>query len=233
MCWSATASIAATALGGAATVYAAKKDVPKVRVFALGFFTLMELLQAVSYIWINQCATNSNITLTYLGYVHIAFQIPVVNAFMLSFISEKKRKKWFRPVMVVSFLATFMMLVKLFAPVIWPIPKEMMCKIGDSLCGTNACSYEGNWHLAWRLPLLQFDPHALLYFVPVFILPLFYGCWRFSIFHFIFGPFLASLLTTDQNEIPAIWCLFSIALASSILYKPLRRWFETPMREKS
>ena len=230
MCWSASASIAATALGGAATVYGAKKKVPRVRLFTLAFFTLMELLQAVSYIWINQCDVTGNIWLTHLSYVHIAFQIPVVNAFMFTFVSEKTRKKWFRPVMAISFTATLLMLTKLFVPMVWNAPKELMCKIGDPLCGVNSCSYEGNWHLAWRLPLLGFDPTFFIYFFPVFILPLFYGCWRLSIFHFIFGPMLSWLLTTDPNEAPAIWCLFSIAIVGAIFIKPLKRWLETPMR---
>jgi hypothetical protein len=231
MCWSASASIAVTVLGGAATGYAVKKKVPKARAFALAFFTLMELLQAISYIWINQCDMSGNVLLTNLSYIHIAFQIPVANILMLSFISEKKRKKWFMPVMVISFIATILMLTKLFVPMIWNIPKELMCKIGDPLCGVNSCSYEGSWHLAWRLPLLGFDAGFFIYFSTVFILPILYGCWRFSIFHFIFGPLLSWLLTTDSNEAPAIWCLFSIAILCAIFLKPLKRWLETPMRK--
>lgn len=231
MCWSATASIAATALGGAATAYAAKKKVPKERVFALGFFTFMELLQALSYIWINQCDLTGNILLTQLGYIHIAFQIPVANALMLSFVSEKKRKKWFKPIMIISFIGTFLILTKLFAPIIWHVPKELMCKVGDPLCGVNACTYEGNWHLAWRLPLMGFDAGFFTYFSLVFLLPLLYGSWRFSLFHFICGPLLAWLLTTDKNESPAIWCLFSIAILCAIFFKPLKKWLETPMRK--
>jgi len=230
MCWSASASIAATTLGGAATVYGIKKRVPKVRVMTLAFFTLMELLQAISYIWINQCDFSGNILLTQLSYIHIAFQIPIANAFMLSFVPEKKRKKWFAPVMAISFVATLMMLAKFFVPMAWSVPKEWMCKMGDALCGENTCSYQGNWHLAWKLPLLGFDPSNLAYFIPVFILPIFYGSWRLSIFHFVFGPFLAFLSTTDKNEVPAIWCLFSIAIICAVFVGPVKRWAETPMR---
>jgi hypothetical protein len=231
MCWSESASIGATAIGAVATVYAAKKDIPKERTFALGFFTLMELLQAVSYIWIGQCDVHANALLTYLSYIHIAFQIPVANAFMLSYISPKARKKWLKPVMIMSFIATFFMLLKVVIPFIWEAPKEWMCKTGDILCGPKACSYMGNWHLAWRLPLLGIDPFNLVYTGLVFILPVFYGNWRISLFHFIVGPFLAFLLTTDRNESPAIWCLFSIAILCAIFFTPLKKWFETPMRE--
>lgn len=231
MCWSAGASIAATALGGAATVYAAKKGVPKARVFTLAFFTLMELLQAVSYIWINQCNVGGNVLLTYLSYLHISLQIPVINIFMLSFVSEKQRKKWIKPVMVISFTATTLMLAKLFAPFFFAIPPEWMCRVTEPLCGTNACSYSGNWHLAWRLPLWGLYSATYVYFIPVFILPVLYGAWRLSLFHFIVGPTLAWYLTKNPNEAPAVWCLFSIAIICAVFFTPLKHWFETPRRK--
>jgi len=232
MCWSGSASIAATAVGVVATAYAIKKKAPRERSLALAYFTLMELLQAVSYLWINRCDLGGNVLLTNLGFIHIAFQIPVASAFMLSYSSKKTREKWLKPVMVASFIGSFIMLLKLFAPMVWDIPKEWMCKAGDALCGTNTCSYLGNWHLAWRLQLLGYDPSNLTYFALVFILPLIYGGWRISLFHFIFGPLLAASLTTDRNEAPAIWCLFSIVILISIFFTPLKSWFETPMKKK-
>ncbi len=45
-----------------------------------------------------------------------------------------------------------------------------------------------------------------------FILPLVYGAWRFVLFTYVAGPVAAITLTTDPNEMPAIWCLFSIGL---------------------
>lgn len=224
------ASIAATTLGGAATVYAAKKKIPKERTFALGYFTLMELIQAVSYFWIGQCDLSGNQFLTYIGFIHISFQIPVANLFMLSFASKKTRKKWFRPVMIVSFIGTVILLTKVVVPLAWDAPREWMCKAGDALCGTDACSYKGNWHLAWRMPLLGYDPSNLLYFALVFGLPILYGSWRIVIFHFIFGPLVASLTTSNNSESPAVWCLFSIAILLAIFFSPLKKWFETPMK---
>jgi hypothetical protein len=223
MCWSSSASIAATAIGTAATVYSIKKDAPKVQTLTLAFFTLMELLQALSYMWIDQCAMGGNILLTRLSYLHIAFQPPVINAFILSFVSEKTRKKWFKPVMVISFICTFIIVANLLLPMVWAVPKELMCKIGESLCGTDTCSYQGNWHLAWRLPLLGAFPGYLLYFIPVFVLPIVYGHWRASLYHFLLGPLPAFLSTRDLNEVPAIWCLFSIAVLSAVFIKPLKK----------
>lgn len=223
MCWSSSASIAATAVGATATVYAARKGYPKIQIFALAFFTFMELLQALSYIWIGQCDAGENILLTQLSYIHIAFQPPVVTAFMLSFASKARRKKWFKFAMGVSFAATILLLLRMFIPMFWSIPQEFMCQLGDTLCGTDVCTYRGDWHQAWRLPLLGVVPGYLIYFIPVFILPIFYGAWRISLYHFMFGPFLAHMLTTDRNEAPAIWCLFSIALLMIMFVRPLQR----------
>ncbi len=223
MCWSSSASIVATAIGGAATVYAAKKGFPKVQVFTLAFFTLMELLQAVSYIWIGQCDMGENVLLTRLSYLHISFQPPVVSVFMLSFMDKQKRKKWITLVMSVAFAATILFVLKLFIPMVFQVPQDLMCKMGETLCGADVCTYHGNWHQAWRLPLLGIIPGYLIYFIPVFILPIFYGSWRISLYHFTFGPFLANLLTTNRNEAPAIWCLFSIAILGIMFFQPVKK----------
>lgn len=223
MCWSGSVSIAATAVGGVATAYAIKKGYPKEQVFTLGFFTFMELLQALSYIWIGQCDVGGNRLLTYMSFLHITFQPMVISAFMLSFLKEKKKKKWFKPAMSIAFGSTVLLLTKMFVPMMWELPQEFMCTLGDSMCGLDVCTYRGDWHQAWRLPLMGVIPLNILYSLPVFILPIFYGSWRTSLYHFMLGPMLASASTTDPNESPAIWCLFSIALLSSIFFRPVRK----------
>lgn len=223
MCWSSSASVLATGAGVAATVYAAKKGYPKAQVFTLAFFTLMEFLQAASYIWIGECGMGENVLLTRLSYMHIAFQPPVVSAFMLSFTSKKTREKWFKLVMGVSFVSTILLLSKMFVPMMWDVPQEYMCRVGEALCGTDVCTYRGDWHQAWRLPLLGVIPAFFVYNLPVFIMPIFYGAWRISLYHAALGPILAYMLTTDPNEAPAIWCLFSVALLGAMFVKPLRK----------
>lgn len=232
MCWSSSASIAATAVGGIATVYATKKNYPKVQVFTLAFFTLMELLQAISYIWIGQCDMGGNILLTRLSYLHITFQPPVFTAFIMSFVSEQQRKKWYKFAMIVALSATFLLLIKMLIPMTWNIPQQWLCRIGDPLCGADVCTYRGDWHQAWRLPLLGIIPGYLIYFIPVFILPIFYGAWRISAYHFIFGPLLAHLLTSDRNEAPAIWCLFSVVLLGVIFIRPSQKKLQDSKKKK-
>jgi hypothetical protein len=43
------------------------------------------------------------------------------------------------------------------------------------------------------------------------------------LFTYLAGPFAASLTTSNINEWPAVWCLFSIGLCLMIIMTPLRR----------
>ena len=61
--------------------------------------------------------------------------------------------------------------------------------------------------------------------IVAFILPVLYGAWRLAVFHLLAGPGLAGLLTRNPNEIPAVWCLFSIAIVLAISWPRLRGFF--------
>ncbi len=105
---------------------------------------------------------------------------------------------------------------------LYPFAGVESCRIGEPMCGTEFCVVSGEWHIAWNIPynglLHPFqDPYGYLvgiptYFFAVFLLPLVYGAWRFVVFHALVGPLLAWSLTYNLNELPAIWCLFSIGI---------------------
>ncbi len=90
------------------------------------------------------------------------------------------------------------------------------------MCGTRFCTVPGDWHIAWQVPLnglynplndwLGTTIQFLDYMVAVFLLPLVYGAWRFVLFHLLAGPVLAMGLTSNADEMPAVWCLFSIGI---------------------
>jgi hypothetical protein len=98
----------------------------------------------------------------------------------------------------------------------------------------------GNWHIAWQIPTNDLlgplrDIHWTLarfptYFVAAFLLPLAYGAWRFVLFHALAGPILAMQLTGNANEVPAIWCLFSIGIVLIALSPWVRGRFSVPAR---
>ena len=107
------------------------------------------------------------------------------------------------------------------------------------LCGPALCVVSGAWHIAWEIPTndLMGPLRAIhwgfrgvpdLMSSPPSSCPLAYGCWRFVLFHILAGPVLAFQLTDNANEIPAIWCLFSIGIILIGLSPWLRARFSVP-----
>lgn len=213
MCWSATASLAMVAAGGAATAVAVKRGEPTAIWVTLGFFTLMEALQAAGYAVVDQCGSRANQTITVLSYLHIASQPLFINAFAMAIAPSEVSRTMRRWVWILAGSASLLMLVRLV-----PIEAVGPCVQGDVLCGSTWCLRSGEWHIGWDVPLnglpnylgipIQFPS----YMAAVFVLPLVYGAWRFVLFHALVGPLLAAQLTNDPNELPAIWCLFSIGI---------------------
>jgi hypothetical protein len=236
MCWSGEASAVLATVGISATIYIAKKGESKELWMPLGYFAFMELLQAVTYIFIDQCGSPWNQFLTYVGYVHIAFQPFFANMVGMYFIPEKLKHKIQKPVYAICSVAAIVILAKL-------IPEAALgnCQIAiEGYCGQFACSTSGLWHIAWQLPLngllsgaqpwlfgFEYGIHALAYILVVFIMPLLYGSWRFVALHFVMGPVISGLTTNDPNEFIAVWCLYSIALCIAVIKSPIRRHLHT------
>lgn len=213
MCWSAGASVAMVAAGGAAMAVSYVRGDPKAIWLTLGYFTLMEALQATGYAVVDQCGTTANRSVTLLSYLHIAFQPLVINAFAMAIAPRPVSARLRRAVYAVAALCTAAMLLRL-------VPAEAFgqCQPGDALCGRRLCLVSGDWHIGWEVPLndlprlLGLPVQFPAYLLAVFALPLVYGAWRFALFHGLAGPILASILTGNPNEMPAVWCLFSIGI---------------------
>lgn len=223
MCWSATASIVMVAAGGAATAVTYLKGEPRAIWATIGFFTAMEALQAAGYAVVDQCGSPANTTITALSYLHIALQPLFINAFAMIIAPIPPDRRVRRWVWGVAGLASALLLLRLV-----PLPAFGTCAPGEVLCGPAWCLRSGDWHIAWEVPLnglpatlglpLQFPAYMLA----VFVLPLAYGAWRFVLFHALVGPALAWSLTRDANEMPAVWCLFSIGILATSLSPALR-----------
>ena len=97
------------------------------------------------------------------------------------------------------------------------------------MCGPRLCSFTGSRHLAWSVPLLPptyFLPpsfiHFFLFFIPALLVP--GEDWRARLVTFVFvlvtGPLVAMPLARGKaynGEWPAMWCLFSVGQALSLL----------------
>lgn len=227
MCWSGEASTVLAAVGIGTTVYAAARKEPTPLWAALGYFSLMEVLQAVTYLVIDDCSNPTNQIATYLGYLHIAFQPFFGNALFMHFIPDDIRRRIQGPVYVLCAVSALFMLIQLY-----PFDWAGGCADGRILCARQLCSVSGEWHIAWDVPynaigdiefhLPVLDAGFFTYTITMFILPILYGSWRVTLYHVLAGPLPAFLLTDNLNEFAAIWCLMSIAFLLIVVKTPLR-----------
>ena len=199
-------------------MYAAYKKQPAPLWICLGYFSLMEALQAYTYSVIDQCNNPSNQMATLLGYLHITFQPFFINAVSLHFIDQRAAKKIAPFAYAVCFAAAIMMLIKLY-----PFGWAGHCKPGRPMCGELLCAIHGSWHIAWSLPINDVGEKFSWYLFAGFIMPALYGSWRFTLYHLLAGPLLALTTTSNMNEWPAVWCLLSFGFAFIAFETPLRR----------
>ena len=228
MCWSIEASAALVVLGGAATVVSARRGQPRAIWLTLGYFTAMEALQVAGYAVVDQCGTPANRAVTLLSYLHIVFQPLFINAFALELVPEAAKARAQRWVYGACLVSVAVMLAQLL-----PLASLGVCRAGAPLCAAELCTVTGSWHIAWNIPyngLMVGFEHALglqsgfpTYMATVFLLPLLYGAWRFVLLHALVGPALAWTLTDNPNEMPAVWCLFSVAILLISLSPAVRR----------
>lgn len=221
MCWSFTASIIFTTIGLIASIYLIRKKDDKFLWIPLIYFSLMELIQVFTYLYLNKCDLPINQFLTYLGYLHIVFQPFFINMFFMHFIPKNVRDKVSGYVYALCFASAILMLIK-----VYPFAWAEACKAGSALCGTQLCAVNGSWHLAWMLPLKELGLiFALAYAFSTFVVPFLYGAWKINLYHLFLGPILARLLSANPNEWPAVWCLFSIAVILIIFIPKIRKRF--------
>jgi len=204
-------------IGAVATVVTVARGRPWAVPTALGYFTVMEALQAAGYLVVDDCGSPVNQSLTLLSYLHIAFQPLIINAFALELVPADVKRRVAPWVYGGCALSAAVMLMQLY-----PFEWAGTCVPGTSLCGVELCLKSGTWHIAWDVPYngllvpfedwLGFDIRFPTYTLTVFVIPFVYGAWRFVVLHLIAGPGLGSLLTSNPNEMPAVWCLFSIGI---------------------
>jgi hypothetical protein len=226
MCWSQEVSLTLGAVGIGYALYETKfnKD-PRIKelTIPLLYFCAMELLQFFSYFYIDDCSAYPNQFLTFLSYIHIAFQPFFFNMMYMYFIPAHIKRKVQVWVYVACAVLTMFMLARLV-----PFDVTAHCTSDQILCGENFCSVSGDWHIAWEVPLYNVPYVGAIpsYFIAVFILPLIYGSWEALLIGSIFGPGIAYFSTTNLNEQPAIWCLFSVALFLMVMSTRLERFLK-------
>src|ERR1700743_1211881 len=141
MCWSGQASAALATVGLASTLYAAYKKEPTVLWMSLGYFSLMELLQAYTYSVIDNCGDPGNQIATLLAYLHICFQPFFVIAVSLHFIDQHVARRIGPTCYLLCFINAVVMIIR-----VYPFSWAGQCQPGDILCSDHLCSVHGRWH---------------------------------------------------------------------------------------
>lgn len=220
VCWSGEASAVIATIGLGSTAYIAYKGESPRLWLPLGYFSLMEALQAYTYTVIDDCANPANQVSTYLGYLHIVFQPFLINLISLYFIPERVRKRIEIGVFSIVFAGAILMLLIAY-PFVW----AKICDIGHTaFCGERICSVRGSWHIAWEMPRTGIAFGGWVYLMTGFALPVLYGSWRMTLYHALTGPLLAYLTTGNWNEWAAVWCLYSIGLLAIAAKTPVKKW---------
>jgi len=197
------------------------------------FFFTMEFLQAIQYMFIADdlnspvCDTSINKFLTILGFLHICLQpyfCHVINA------SLTKHPKYLDRYVVIKRLCLIgggMLFTRFLISYIpgYSTMDVSGFKSTEWLRGEKLCTFRGNWHLSWSVPMA--DPtyvipgaaiHSFCMFAPFFALYEKRGMVIQGIFLFVFGPYFASWISPNLMEQASIWCFFSIAQIAIMLF---------------
>jgi hypothetical protein len=221
VCWSGEASAAIAAAGFSSAYFLKKKGQPKEIYLPPAFFVLMEGLQAVTYIVVDNCGTAPNMFMTWLAILHISIQPFFINMLGMEFIDKDIKERIKKPVYFACGLTMIFCLMRL-------IPAYDLfgrCEVGTPLCShVQTCAYRGEWHIGWDVLLNGFNFRWMWYLVAAFAMPIFYGSWKWALYHLVVGPILAIFTTSDVNERPAVWCLFSTCIIALLVNTRLRNY---------
>jgi len=204
------------------------------------FFFTMEFLQFIQYMFIapeltdgsdpsSPCESTVNKVLTLLGFLHICLQPYFCHVINSSLTKSCKYKDRYRIIKRLCLIGGFLLFIRYFLSFIPQLNTMDVSNNGSTewLRGNNLCTFKTKamWHLGWSVPMA--DPsyyvmgasiHSFLMFAPFFALWEKKGMILQGCFLFLFGPVLASLLSDNLMEQASIWCFFSIAQISIMLF---------------
>jgi len=194
------------------------------------FFFTMEFLQGLQYFVIADdvgspaCDNIFNRILTVLGFLHICLQpyfCHVINA------SLTKSEKYLQQYQVIKRLCLIggAMLFSRYLLHDFGLDSLGGATSGEWLRGQKLCTFRGTAHLAWSIPMVDvsyYVPsaaiHSFLMFAPFFALWEKKGMIIQGVFLWATGPLAASFISANLMEQASIWCFFSIAQISVMLF---------------
>lgn len=200
------------------------------------FFFTMEFLQAIQYFFLAtglndpMCDTTINRVLTLLGFLHICLQPYFCHVINASLTTSEKYRSNYDVIKRLCLIGGFLLFSRHFLSYIPGLNTMGISSSNPStewLRGENLCTFKTNTmvHLGWSIPMA--DPsyfvmgagiHSFLMFAPFFALYEKKGMVIQGIFLFLFGPVLAASISDNLMEQASIWCFFSIAQITIMLF---------------
>mmetsp|Transcript_115654 Transcript_115654/g.162554 ORF Transcript_115654/g.162554 Transcript_115654/m.162554 type:complete len:254 (+) Transcript_115654:2-763(+) len=185
------------------------------------FFFTMEFLQGFQYFWIDDCGSTINQVLTYLGFIHIVWQPFFTHLICSSLALDKVKKGQYSLILGLCAIGAVWLLARSFVAAT-NVPITAECPTTEWIRGTELCTYSGNLHLAWSIPLgdqTYFWPGASVHFFLMFAPFMVMGRTMaiLGTFLMITGPVLASYITSNLQEQASIWCFYSCVQTFAML----------------
>jgi len=212
------------------------------------FFFTMEALQAVQYLYLAAdlnspvCDTLVNKVLTVLGFLHICLQpyfCHVINEALSGEPNPKnspehnakliKYRHQYTIVKRLCLMGAFLIFIRFPMSYVpgWNTQDVSLEKNTEWIRGTHLCTFksESMVHLGWAVPMA--DPtyniqgvglHSFLMFVPFLALYEKKGMILQGAVLYFTGPFMAAMISPNLLEQASIWCFFSIAQISIMLF---------------
>ncbi|KAJ3360992.1 hypothetical protein HDU91_004176 [Kappamyces sp. JEL0680] len=160
MCFNQSMSFGFAALGLAVAIFVYSRSENLKLTIGILFFFLMEFLQGLQYFWIDQCNHPINRALTVAGFIHICMSI-LASELTSSMTRNERVLDQYKIVLRMSLLAGFALFSRYLLADYTIHPVTDSCPTNDWLRGTDVCTYRGNVHLAWSIPMKEPS-----YFVP-------------------------------------------------------------------
>jgi len=241
MCFNKTWSLFFAGFGFASAFYVWRRTRNVPLAAGIAYFGLMEFLQFFQYLVINECSNPVNKFLTVLGFLHICYQPLFTHLIANSVEANPAYRERYAILFKLCFLGGTMLFARWFLAEYFSgyFPKVIassdftifqndtaslsLPRETEWLRGVSLCTFKGQSHLAWSIPLVDvsyyvpaLSLHSFLMFGPFFVLGDFELALQ-GLLLMITGPVLASWITPNLMEQGAIWCFFSITQISLML----------------
>lgn len=181
-----------------------------------GFYTLMELLQTVQYLYVNQCDNPMNKFLTEIAYILVIVQPLLWNFIFYLRATREEDKRIFKVAMV---LFSIWMIGNIYSRFGYNSAREREFTRCGFMYGDKTCTYRktDSSHLYWKWKTRHFpelNANYFMYIVLWFVPALFAKeTWITSVYlmaSLLIGFLLTMKYSATIFEFPSVWCYISL-----------------------